>query len=431
MSSYPDELELLVERMAQGGAGVGRWEGRVIFAAGGLPGERVRVRLSERRARYAHGHVVAVQEPAPERIAPRLPGADHISWQHIDYAAQLGFKQTILREQLARLAGLEVPVAPVLPAAQPWGYRNTAHLRIDAARGLVGYYAASSHTLRDLPADPLLLPALNEALAGLRRLLVPDAWPVVAVTLRGSGAYGYAVAALHGLPNHAPADSLENLGWRWSAHVPSLAAAAPEVGTRGGSPVTLHEELGEIVFALSPASFFQSNTAQAARLLDVVRELLALQPSDHLLDAYSGVGAFALPLARHVQTVVAIEEHHQAVADGEASAQQNDVGNVTFLAAPVERALASLTAPLDAAILDPPRRGCHPAALQALADLAPTRIAYVSCQPGILARDLRLLIERGYALRAVQPVDLFPQTPHIECVALLDRTGDATSGNAR
>jgi 23S rRNA (uracil1939-C5)-methyltransferase len=266
-----------------------------------------------------------------------------------------------------------------------------------------------------MSTDPLLLPALNEALAGLRPLLAEEARGLKTVTLRGSAAYGYAVARADGAAQQA------DLAYRWRAGVPSLATV-DETSTSSDPPaVTLHEELGEIVFSLSPASFFQTHTTQAEVLLGVVRTMLALQPHEHLLDGYSGVGAFALPLAREVRTVTAIEEHPDAVADGQRSAALNDIDNVLFVAAPVERALPDIPAPVHAAILDPPRRGCHPAALEALARLAPARIAYVSCQPGILARDLRVLLAQGYRLEAVQPVDMFPQTPHIECVALLVR----------
>jgi 23S rRNA (uracil1939-C5)-methyltransferase len=402
--------------MAQGGDAVGRWNGQVVFVAGGLPGELVRVRVGPRKARYLRGAVVEVLREAPERVPPRLPAADHMPWQYIDYAAQLRFKQTILRDQLAKLAQLaDPPVAAVMPAAQPWHYRNTAHLHVQAEQ--VGYYAAGSRTLVPLDHDPLLLPALNEALAGLHPLLEDGggdgagAAPLEAVTLRASAAYGYAVAGMHG------PGPLRELGRRWQARVPALAAAGAATDTM------LHEELGGIVFALTPASFFQVHTAQAATLLGVVRHMLALEPDQRLLDAYSGVGTFALPLAGSVREVLAIEDHPQAVRDGEQSARLNDVANARFLAAPVERALPDLDEPFAfaAAILDPPRRGCHPAALEALARLAPRRIAYVSCHPAVLARDMRQLLDAGYALQSVQPVDMFPQTPHIECVALLVR----------
>lgn len=415
MSDYPEELELDIAGIAQGGDGVGRWHGRAVFAAGGIPGERVRVRLRQRKASYARGDVVEVLAPAPERVEPRVPGADHMPWQHISYAAQLRFKHAILCEQLAKLAGLHsAPVRPVLPAAHPWGYRNTARLHVQ--EGAIGYYAAGSHRVVDLAADPLLLPVLNETLAGLRAVIAGAAWKVGSVLLRASAAYGYAIAALQGTGD------LSGLAQRWRERVPSLAGVvwgAPGRSVTAAATVTLREELSGIVFELTPDSFFQVHTAQAEVLLQVVRAGLALQPDEYLLDAYSGVGAFALPLARDLSAVIAIEEHPQAVADGERSAQLNGIGNVRFITAPVERALPDLVHPFTAAVLDPPRRGCHPAALAALIAQRPQRIAYVSCHPGILARDLRPLLDAGYSLVWVQPVDLFPQTPHIECVALL------------
>lgn len=424
MTSYPDELELKIERMAQGGDGVGRWEGRVVFATGGLPGERVRVRIHERKAGYARGTVVQVLTPSPDRVEPRLPGADHIPWQHIAYTAQLRFKQGILREQLAKFAKLpDAPVLPVLPAAQPWNYRNTTHLHVQGNR--VGYYAAGTHQVIDLEEDPLLLPVLNDALRELRALLADVTAGVEAVTLRASATEGRTVALVRGTGD------LEELARRWQARVPSLTGiihTTPTPADPSRSAVMLREELGGVVFVLTPNSFFQSHTAQAETLLRVVRAGLALQPGERLLDAYSGVGTFALPLARAVREVVAIEENRYAVADGEHSAHLNNITNVRFITAPVERALPLLDAPFDAVVLDPPRRGCHPAALQALGAQRPPRIAYVSCHPGILGRDLRALLDAGYRLVEVQPVDLFPQTPHIECVALLRRAGDGPDG---
>ncbi len=424
-NSLPDNLELTIERMAQGGDGVGRFQDMVVFATGGLPGEQVRVRLGERKPTYARGVVEEVMTPAPERVAPRLAAADHMPWQHIAYGAQLHFKQAIVQEQLARLAGLSsVAVEPVIPSEQEWGYRNTAHLHVDSNGEQIGYYAANSHTVQDLPYDPLLLPALNDALAGLRSLVPAPRGTLRKVLLRGSARYGYSVARLSG------ADNLALLAEHWRKRVPSLAGCVAPLPPRkrprkGEQPATapeevrLHEEVGGIVFSLSPDSFFQAHTVQTELLLDVVREGLALQPGDRLLDAYSGVGTFALPLADGLQEVIAVEEHTMAVADGERTARLNGVTNVRFVAGAVEAVLPELAAPVAGAILDPPRRGCHANALKALLALTPARIAYVSCHPGILARDLRILLDGGYTLLSVQPVDMFPQTPHIESVAVL------------
>lgn len=406
--------------MAQGGDGVGRHEGYVVFARGGLPGERVRVALETRKKDYARGRVVAVLRPTAERVALRLPGADHMPWQHIAYAAQLRFKRAIVEEQLCKLAGTsEVEVAPVLPAVSPWNYRNTARLHVQHTpndQGVrMGYYAAGTRTVRNIVTDPLLLPVLNEALAGLRELLhhhEQGAADVSAVTLRGSATYGEAVAVVYGRGK-----GVRRLAAHWQKKVPCLVGCVPAVGA-----VTLREELGGITFLFGPETFFQVHTAQAERLLAEVRGGLRLASDERLLDGYGGVGAFALALAGGLREVVVIEENPAAVSDGRRSAHHNGIAHVRFLAGRVERVLPTLRGVgFDAAVLDPPRGGCHPAALAELAALAPPRVAYVSCHPGMLARDVRVLRDAGYRLVRVQPVDLFPQTPHIECVALLER----------
>lgn len=415
-----DEIELTLDGIAQGGAAVGRVDGMAIFAHGGIPGERVRARLTSHHQRYAHAEVVEVLEPSPDRVPPRVPASDHAAWQHIAYPAQLRYKETIVREQLAKLAGLhDPPLAPIIGAPQPWGYRNSARLHLEG--GAIGYHAAGANRVRDLPHDPLLLPVLNLALAGLRAVGGERPGDLIAgLTLRASAAYGYALAQIQPQPGADP-QALQDLVEAWRAAAPALAGVvidapgAPAVGAD-----TLHEAFGGVVFSLSPGSFFQVNIAQAERMLDLARAELALTPEQRLLDGYSGAGAFALPLAPEAAEVVAVEEHPGAVADGRRSAELNEIGNVQFVRLPVERALGKLVGRFDAAILDPPRRGCHPEVLAGLAAMRPARIAYISCHPGILARDLGPLLGAGYTIRLVQPVDLFPQTPHIEAVVILE-----------
>ncbi|HMQ30328.1 MAG TPA: TRAM domain-containing protein [Chloroflexaceae bacterium] len=418
-AELPALLELTLDGIAQGGDGVGRHEGVVVFARGGLPGERVRLRLTERKASYARGEVLEVLDPSPDRVAPAVASGDHAPWRHIAYPAQLRLKETILREQLAKLAGIsDAPIAPIIAAPQPWAYRNAA--RLHAAGAAVGYYAAGTRDLVPLSADPLLLPALNEALAALGPLLPPGL--LSGVSLRGSSAFGYGLAVLHPAEG-APLGELDHLGAVWRAHAPSLAGALVEgrelfVASGVGE---LHDSLGGVTFSLGPTSFFQVNVPQAAHLLELTMEALAPAPGARLLDLYSGVGAFALPLAAAGASVTAVEEHAAAVADGRRSAELNDIFGVRFLRAPVERALPGLDGPFDGVVLDPPRRGCHPAVIEELARLAPPRVVYISCHPGILGRDLPPLLGAGYRLARLQPVDLFPQTPHIETVVVLER----------
>jgi len=419
---YNDELELQVDSIAQGGDGVGRVDGLVVFARGALPGERVRVRLFERRPSYARGVMIELYEASPDRVEPRLSIDAHAPWQHIAYAAQLRFKEQILREQLAKLAGItDAPVAPIIPAPQAWGYRNNARLHAQGDR--LGYHETGTQSVVDLPEDPMLLPVLNEALAGLRSVASPG--QLDGVTLRASAAYGYSIAALRPGPEGDLAD-LELLADAWRARVPSLSGVLVERGRGhpGGGisgATTIHDTLGGVVFELGAESFFQVNAAQAERLIELVNAGLAPAPGKRLLDLYSGVGTFALPLAVAGATVTAIEEHPSAVLDGERSAALNQIEHVTFVQAAVERILYDFEPGFDGVVLDPPRRGCHPTVLDELARLAPPRIVYISCHPGILGRDLGPLLRAGYKLESLQPIDLFPQTPHIETVVTLTR----------
>src|SRR4029079_8975914 len=219
---WPTNLELTLDGIAQGGEGVGRWQERVVFARGGLPGERVQVRLRERRDAYARGDVIELLDASPDRIEPRLPGADHMPWQQIAYPAQLRFKRQILADQLAKIGGLtETPVAETLAAPQPWGYRNSA--RFHGVGGRIGYYAADSHDLQECESAPLLLRVLSDALAALRSVVRAGAPVPAKVILRASEAYGYVLAALRGYDAVA-INNLSRLARRARMHCPALAA---------------------------------------------------------------------------------------------------------------------------------------------------------------------------------------------------------------
>ncbi|MBK9943364.1 MAG: 23S rRNA (uracil(1939)-C(5))-methyltransferase RlmD [Kouleothrix sp.] len=414
-SDWPETLELTLDGIAQGGDAVGRWGTRVVFATGGLPGERVLVQLGERHSNYARGSVLEVYEPAPTRVPPRVPGADQIAWQHIAYPAQLRFKREIVLDQLAKIGGLaDSPVAETLPALRPWGYRNSA--RFHGEGNQIGYHAADTRSVRPVDHDPLALPVLNEALAALRTAMPPDLAPRE-VLLRASESYGYALAALHGAAG--------GMAKRWRTGFPALAgvycAASDDHEEITLGAAHLVEELDGMAFQLRPTTFFQVNLASAEALLGLVRAGLALHGGERLLDLYCGAGTFALPLARLAGEVVGIEEFAGAVEDGRASAELNGLANTRFVAGRVEAALGALDGTFDAAVLDPPRRGCHPQAIARLIALAPARIVYVSCHPATLARDLKLLVAGGYRVEHAQPIDLFPQTAHIECVVVLVR----------
>jgi 23S rRNA (uracil1939-C5)-methyltransferase len=452
---WPDTLELELSGIAQGGDAVGRWEGRVVFASGGIPGELVRVRLREQRPNFARGEVIEVLRAAPERVPPQVPGAGHIPWQHIAYDAQLRFRRQILADQLAKFGKIpDPPIHETLPAARPWGYRSTA--RLHAAGTLLGYHTPDGLGIQEVAPDPLLLPAINEAARALRvalRELGGTHAPFEAI-LRVSEANGYVVAALRG--SGALGDEGERLAGRWRGLHPPLAAVAlgerladnldeEDEGSRAsgesrrvqgesegweevdtlqheslGAPL-LVEELGGVTFELRPTTFFQASVAGAEALLQLVREGLGEANGGRVLDLYCGAGAFALPLAQNGAQVVGIEEYAGAVVDGRASAAASGIERVSFVEGRVEDVLGEIRGPFDGAVLDPPRRGCHPRALEQLVRFAPPHLVYVSCHPATLARDLKLLAAGGYFVDQITPVDLFPQTAHIESVTVLSR----------
>ena len=327
---------------------------------------------------------------------------------------------------MAKIGGLtDLPVAETLAASRPWGYRNSA--RFHCVGGQIGYYAADSHDRQEIDTDPLLVPVLNDALVALRNVVRAGAPMPAEVLLRTSEAYGYVLAALlrpeRGDGRGGAAEligDLSQLAARWRMRRPALAGVTlPSQPSTALGADHLIEELGGIAFHLRPATFFQINSAGAEVLLDLVRVGLELRGGERLLDLYCGAGAFALPLAATAAEVLGIEEYAGAIEDGRTTAQENGIANVSFEIGRVEQALGQLDSTFDAAVLDPPRRGCHPQALQQLLRLAPARIVYISCQPATLARDLKLLVAGGYRVASVQPVDLFPQTAHIESVCVL------------
>ncbi len=416
--------------MTQGGEAMGRDEtGRVVFVPSAIAGETVVVEIVETRKNYARARLVEIVTPAPARVTPRcahfaaplaLPaGQAHAAcggcqWQHIAYAAQLEFKTEIVREQFARIGKMpDAPVRATLGMSDPWQYRNHAQFQLDAA-GRLCFRAFESHTLVPIRECHLLHPLLAEMfheldLAGM---------DFAGATLRAGINTRQKLLILEGRDDEPPeleVDEPISIAYQTPA-----GDIVPLIGKDA-----LHEELRGRAFRISPPAFFQVNTAMAETLIDLVAQFLAPQPSDVLLDAFGGVGAFGLSLASQVARVILIEENPFAVDDAKANAVELE--RVEFQRGKVEDLLPKLKTQVDLVVADPPRAGIAAPALAALIAHAPRALAYVSCDPATLARDARTLVEGGYRLQAVQPVDLFPQTYHIESVSWFEHSQNIQS----
>ncbi len=373
-----------IESLAAGGDGVGRLaDGRVVFVPWTAPGDQVLVRLRETRKRFARGEPVEVLRPGPGRRAPACPVAGKCggcAWQHLTHEAQLAAKRRILRDAVERIAGLAPPGETPIHAGPELAYRSRA--RILGQAGRVGFRRARSHEVCGIRGCPVLVPELD--------------------------------AVLGELAKEPPEAEVEWLVARGDGGEVSVRARGP--GARA-APIVL--ELGADRLRVGPGVFFQANAALRLRLAAAVAA--ACGGGERALELYAGAGFFTLALARAFAHVTAIESDARAVRDLE--------HNLTGAAVParvgvrplaVEAYLADPRDPRpDLVLLDPPRTGLPKGGAEALAALGADRIVYVSCDPATLARDLRVLVARGYRLEGLEAFDLFPQTPHVEAVALL------------
>jgi len=441
-----EELELLVGALAYGGAGVARLDGYVVFVQGAVPGDRVRARVSKRKRAYAEARLVELIEPSADRIEPRAPhpGAP---WQVLPYERQLAEKESQVREALARIGGFgDVLVESIVPAVEPWRYRNKLEYSFgqddDDGELVLGFHRPGRwYEIDDVREDILASERVDvvretvkawcrqEGLSPydrrdgsgfVRNLVVREGRRTGQIQARLVTSEGDFAARELG-------EALEGVtGFLWTR-----SAGVAETTREGETDLvsgsdTLVEELdcaGErLRFRISPDAFFQTNTEMAERLYGSAIELAELSGRERVFDLFSGIGTIALSLAPASREVWGIEVVEQAVADALENARLNGIDNARFYAGDVRTALRPLAeeagAP-DVVVVDPPRAGLSQKVVRRILELRARRLVYVSCNPTTLAPNARQLAEGGYVLERVRPVDMFPQTPHIECVAQL------------
>jgi len=455
-------LSLTIDDLAYGGEGVGRADGYVVFVPGGLPGDRLQVRLVQARSRFGRGAIEAVIEPSPQRVeapCPYFGRCGGCRLQHVAYPAQLAYKTKQVADALERLGGLrDVPLRPIIGAEEIFGYRNKMEFTVarprrgagteaDSARGglVVGLHETERYdAVLDIDRCLLQSDRMNALLAEARAFFV-DRGLTVYEQDTGEGLLRFLMLRegrhtgelMTNVVTSAPAVSeLAPLVARLQAREAGTTSVVLNVNPKKASVAVgveehllggrdhIRERVGGLTFRVSANSFFQTNTRQAERLFDLVVESTGLTGTETVIDLYSGTGAISLLLARRARWVYGVELAQAAVDDAGANAAANGITNCTFLAGEVRFVLPSLIAKgvtAEVVVADPPRAGFHPKALHALITLGACRIVYVSCNPTTLARDLGELSRGGYRVEWVQPVDMFPHTPHIEAVARLER----------
>ncbi len=438
------EVDLLFTDLLANGQAVGRTAGLVVFCFGPLPGERARVRITTRKPTYGVGELVQRTDASPDRTEPFCPvfgicGGCQV--QHLAYPAQLRWKRDLLRNALRRIGGIDAEVHETIGMRSPRAYRNKFSLVVErrAAGTAVGFYRARSHEVVPIDRCPVVSPRLDEYIG------------IFANAPTDSPARSVLGDARHVIARHAQATDEAVLAVTTPGRSEAVAAAAPALlkalpaavgvvnsfeppsanavlGRRNkllAGRAEIEESIGGIRYLVSAASFFQVNAEIVARIFAALEgEPIARR----VVDLYCGMGTFSLLFARRGAHVLGIEENRHAVAEAEVNARRNNLHEAaSFRTARVEDFTASeegraALAAAELVFLDPPRKGSDAVTLGAIAAARVARVGYLSCDPATLARDSKFLVANGYGLTSVQPFDMFPQTGHVEALAVLQRT---------
>lgn len=452
-----EELTLTIERIDDDGLGLARHDGKPVVVFDALPGETVVARVVHAGRHKITASTLRVLQPSPDRIA-RNPcphfrvcqGCALLSWR---YDAQLACKRQRVADALAVYPGLsQTPLGEVWAAPETFGYRASAKLVVARQRGKaqVGMYRRGSHAVVDIADCPLHHPLINRVAAVVREEL--DRRNISAydanqrrgllryLLVRVSPVYGKAMVTL--VTSERNFSEVTHLAKWLQRKVPEVISVHQNVNATSGNVILgretlnvlgtpdLIDQIGDVRLRLGPTSFLQVHHAQAARIYRLVRDWCDLRPGESALDLYCGVGGISLHLAPMAHQVLGVETVAEAVRHAQANARMNGFGNCRFVAGDVEAILGEalpLTAKPAAVVVNPPRSGCTPQVLAAIVALQPRSLVYVSCHPDSLARDLALLVELGFLVEQVQPVDMFPQTLHVENVVRLTFAGGSRS----
>jgi len=414
-------MELLIESISHNGEGVARNEGKVIFVPHAIPGELVNAEIIEEKKKYSRGILREIIKKSPHRVEPKCPyyyQCGGCSYQHITYDEQLVLKQKIVKETISRIGGINPTIMSVVGMQEPWNYRNKVvwHISDSGYGKKIGFYRYRSRQLIDIENCPLLLPKVNKI-----SLLIKEMLPGIylekdsSMMIRQSNnSKETMLEFIHCFPDK---ESLERLSQEVETIYENRYGKIKLLFGRK----LIKEKAGKSLFSLGPDDFFQVNSDQSESMINTVTEYLNLSGHNKVLDAYCGAGMFALNIADNVVSVVAIDSNIWAIKNAQKNATLNDIENCQFISGPCEINLSNLQNSFDRVIVNPPRTGLKPQVINAIVNISPEIIVYVSCNPATLARDLKQFVNNNYKVAKIQPIDMFPQTSHIENIVLLQK----------
>jgi 23S rRNA (uracil1939-C5)-methyltransferase len=438
------DITIKIEKMTFGGGGLGHADGKVCFVPFAAPGDLARVRVRAEKRSYLEGSLIDLPEPSPRRVEPPCPvfgTCGGCNWQHLPYEVQLEEKGNIFTEIMWRSARVEPDrILPILPAPEPYGYRARIQLKIHTVNGdpHIGFYRSGSHYVVAVPGSCAIAhPAINRLLPGIHRMVrlfsEPGKIPQVDAAAGDDGATALVFHYRGGDPEGAAAFFEDN------RHLlPSCAGAFLQSGRKTSLrkiwgtdfltyriPQDCLQGIHERTLSFAPGGFSQINYRQNQALIAAVFTSLGLTGKERVLDIYCGNGNFSLPLAAQCSQITGLEDYGPSIADALRNALDNFVENVRFRCIDAVTGVMDVIAGgdrFDIVLLDPPRTGAAELA-RFIPELKPAKIVYISCDPSTLARDINIL--RGHDFRVVssRPVDMFPQTHHIESVTLLEPVG--------
>ena len=457
------EITVQIEKFADRGKSIARVDGYVVFVPGGVPGDRLRLRVSKAKRKYAEAYPIEVLEPSSDRVLPECPyfgTCGGCKWQHVKYQAQLEAKRRSVQEALKHHGGFEdIDVLPTVGSEPIYGYRNKMEFSFSAERWLtteeiesgeifdtsfaLGLHAPGSfNKVLDIEECHLHPKIGNRLLNGIRAFVLENEW--LPWHIRNHTGYlrhlviRYAHATddlmVNLVTSGFDANRMERLGAYLQSSFPEVTTFVNTINTTVaqtafgedtkvifGSGI-IKDGIGKLQFEIASNAFFQTNTRQAEKLYEIGAQYAELQPDDLVYDLYSGAGTISLFIAGKVRQVVGIELIEEAVDNARQNAKANGVDNVTFVTGDMMRIfneeLIDEYGRPDVLIVDPPRAGMHPKVVKQIARLRPERFVYISCNPLTQAKDLEMLKE-VYSIESVQPVDLFPHTYHVENVVKL------------